>query len=250
MTVSRPVVAVAAELAARLSVTEIDQLADHVQHGTDGLRRLAAASSSSAVRHACVELTTFVPDASPEFISGVLVGASAAAAAGRAAMSVDVVWTGPSSVVTSSRLTSAVVVQLIDEASSHLLLASFATQDERSVVDALVRAAARDVDVVLLLERPQDNATFHQHAQPLGAVAARRLTWSGMQRPAGASMHAKVLVVDGAAALVGSANITAYAFDRNLECGLLVRGGPVPRRIWDHVQSLVDGGVLVRSRGS
>ncbi len=50
-------------------------------------------------------------------------------------------------------------------------------------------------------------------------------------------MHAKVLVVDRRTALVGSANLTGYALERNLECGLLLRGGPVPSLLVDHLLS-------------
>ncbi len=48
-------------------------------------------------------------------------------------------------------------------------------------------------------------------------------------------MHAKILVVDRRVALVGSANLTGYGLERNLECGLLVRGGPVPRLLVEHL---------------
>ncbi len=48
-------------------------------------------------------------------------------------------------------------------------------------------------------------------------------------------MHAKVLIVDRRTALVGSANLTGPALERNLECGLLVSGGPVPTLLADHL---------------
>ncbi|WP_425454039.1 phospholipase D-like domain-containing protein [Nocardioides immobilis] len=57
-------------------------------------------------------------------------------------------------------------------------------------------------------------------------------------------MHAKVLVVDRRTALVGSANLTGHALERNLECGLLVRGG---RSKVHHHQ--VEGGVSTRRNG-
>ncbi len=50
-------------------------------------------------------------------------------------------------------------------------------------------------------------------------------------------MHAKVLVVDCRTALVGSANLTGHALERNLECGLLIRGGTVPTLLVDHLLS-------------
>jgi cardiolipin synthase len=43
--------------------------------------------------------------------------------------------------------------------------------------------------------------------------------------------------VDHRTALIGSANVTGYGLDRNLECGVLIRGGTVPRRLVDHLLS-------------
>lgn len=54
-------------------------------------------------------------------------------------------------------------------------------------------------------------------------------------RPASAAMHAKLLIVDRRTALVGSANLTSHGLERNLECGLLVRGGAVPSRLAEHL---------------
>jgi cardiolipin synthase len=50
-------------------------------------------------------------------------------------------------------------------------------------------------------------------------------------------MHAKVLVVDRQTALVGSANLTGYGLERNLEAGILIRGGHVPALLAEHLFS-------------
>ena len=59
-------------------------------------------------------------------------------------------------------------------------------------------------------------------------------------------MHAKVIVVDDRVALVGSANLTSRAMETNLECGILIRGGPQPRAIREHVTELRARGKLRR----
>jgi phosphatidylserine/phosphatidylglycerophosphate/cardiolipin synthase-like enzyme len=53
-------------------------------------------------------------------------------------------------------------------------------------------------------------------------------------------------VVDDQVALVGSANLTSRAMESNLECGILIRGGPQPRAIRDHITGLNAAGVLLR----
>ncbi len=91
--------------------------------------------------------------------------------------------------------------------------------------------------MTLLLERPQDNPKFHGHYEVFPGLSARRLAWPAPARPLDASMHAKVLVVDRCTALVGSANLTGHALERNFECGLLIRGGQVPPLLVGHLLS-------------
>jgi cardiolipin synthase len=57
-------------------------------------------------------------------------------------------------------------------------------------------------------------------------------------------MHAKCVVADGTCALITSANLTAHAIDINMELGLVVRGGDVPRRLRSHLLALIEGGVF------
>jgi cardiolipin synthase A/B len=153
------------------------------------------------------------------------------------------VWTGPESDRGQGRLTLAVVADLIDEAQREILLVSYATVPGASIRRAFHSADERGVALTFLLERRADNPGFSGGDDPFQGIAGRRLAWPATARPPGASMHAKVLVVDRQTALVGSANLTGHALERNLECGLLLRGGPVPGLLADHLltaQGLID----------
>jgi phosphatidylserine/phosphatidylglycerophosphate/cardiolipin synthase-like enzyme len=151
------------------------------------------------------------------------------------------VWTGPEPTMGGGhRLTLGVVAGLIDEAQEEILLVSYATAPSVEVRDALTRAADRGVRITTLLERAEDNHAFSGHADPLAAVPHRALHWAAAARPPGASMHAKILVIDRTSALVGSANFTGYGVERNFECGLLVRGDAIATTLVNHVLSLVD----------
>jgi cardiolipin synthase A/B len=130
-----------------------------------------------------------------------------------------------------------VLADLVDDAQQEILLVSYATLPSNDVRSALDAAASRGVEITMLLERNIDNPWFHGLEEPFPQVAARRLCWPATARLPGASMHAKLLIVDRRTALVGSANLTGYGLERNLECGLLVRGGPVPRLLAEHVLS-------------
>jgi len=78
------------------------------------------------------------------------------------------------------------------------------------------------------------------------SIEALRLHWPLVQRPSGAALHAKVIVVDGSVALVGTANLTSRAIESKLECGILIRGGPQPKAIRDTSPGLYASGKLRR----
>jgi phosphatidylserine/phosphatidylglycerophosphate/cardiolipin synthase-like enzyme len=52
-------------------------------------------------------------------------------------------------------------------------------------------------------------------------------------------------VVDRESALVGSANLTGYVLERNLEWGLLIRGGRLPAAVAEQVLN-ADGLIRVQ----
>ena len=90
-------------------------------------------------------------------------------------------WTGPESSRGHGRLTLAVVADLIDEARVEILVASYATIPGDSIRAALSSAVQRGVQTTFLLERADDNPTFHGGAEPFLGLTARRL--SGRPRP-------------------------------------------------------------------
>ncbi len=242
---SSDVGAAAARLADRLPPDDVRRLAEAALAGTEGLALARKRAGTGVLRGAVDEAARLLAaGTAPQLLAGALLGAGCAVAQERGRQRVDVVWTGPHSSVSASRLTSAVVVDLIDSAKEELLLVSYATQSEPTISAALVSAEQRGVAVTLLLERASDNPGYRGPRDPFPTLSARRLTWSIAARPGGASMHAKIIVVDSAAALVGSANVTGHAMAKNLECGVLIRGGLAPAEILAHVVSLVERGVL------
>ncbi|HUZ52129.1 MAG TPA: phospholipase D-like domain-containing protein, partial [Streptosporangiaceae bacterium] len=62
-------------------------------------------------------------------------------------------------------------------------------------------------------------------------------------------MHAKLAVADNEVLLVSSANLTQSGISKNIEAGLLVRGGPAPARAAEHVRQLQASGALERLFG-
>lgn len=233
-------------MAERLPAADVRRLAQAAATGEATVRQLRASAGSAILRDACDQLLHRLGHTEPAYLAGLLTGAARAVERARHHQSVSVVWTGPESGVSSSRLTAATVIELINAAQSEILLVSYATHTEPSISTALAAALARGVTVTLLAERHQDNPSYTASGMPFPGLAALRLHWPASARPPGASLHAKVIVVDDKVALVGSANLTNRAMESNLECGILIRGGPQPRAIRDHITSLYAAGLLLR----
>jgi len=229
----------AAELASALPPYDLERLIGAAGEGARGLADLRARTASALLRSAISSLLPFAER--PEWLAGLLAGAVAAQRR-RADVDLQVVWTGPESEVDTGRLTAPVVLGMVAEAQREILLVSFAADSAAALQQPLAEAVGRGVDLTMVLERTEDNPGFFGR-EAFRNLPARRLAWS-TARPAGAALHAKLLVVDRRIALVGSANFTGRAMDQNLECGVVIRGGRSPAAIRDHIFGLWHAGVL------
>lgn len=170
----------------------------------------------------------------------------------RGGQQVSVVWTGPASYEVPVRATSAVLTDVIAEAKHELIVVSFAAYKVADVVKALRSAADRKVTVRLVLESVADSKGRLTHDAKFAFDAlpddVEFYAWPAERRgtPAGghAAMHAKCAIADGRTAFVTSANLTGAAMTENMELGLVVRGGDVPRRIAAHFNALISTGEL------
>ena len=195
------------------------------------------------------------PGTSGAALAAALRAAAAVAERIRAAQAIDVVWTGPATVEAPVRATSEVLLQVIGSARQTLIVVAFAAYKVAAVTDALAKAAAAGVDVRLVLETVADSGgkLTLDAASAFKALAgvASFWVWPADQRsvPGGgqASMHAKAAIADEHTALVTSANLTGAAQGYNMELGVLINGGPIPRRLARHYRALMANGVLVAS---
>lgn len=105
------------------------------------------------------------------------------------------------------------------------------------IEDALRRAAARKVDVQLLLaDWCMRKGTIEglQSLEPLPNVAVKLVTippWSGGFVPYARVVHAKYLVADGKSAWLGTSNFEHDYFYESRNVGLIIEGGPVTKRL-------------------
>jgi cardiolipin synthase len=177
-----------------------------------------------------------------------------ALAAKRSRQSVELVWTGPATPVVPVRRTEQVLLELIQEAQHKLTIMSFGIFQVSRLVQALEEALVRSVVLRIVLgdREAQSDWAIEQQRQQLGRVINARasLYWWPHERrlrdPVGCAglMHAKAAVADSRTAFLTSANLTEAAFERNMELGVLIRGGGAPYSIERLVDALIESSEL------
>lgn len=156
------------------------------------------------------------------------------------------VWTGPGT-LGEQRLTAAVLHELIANARERILLVCYAAHTLPEVADDLRAAVARGCQVDVVFETSEDNEGFRGNDSAFATIeGVARWRWPAQRRDAGGALHAKLLVIDGQRALVGSANLTHHALTLNLEVGLTVADAEVAAALESHIRGLMQSGVLVR----
>ena len=185
-------------------------------------------------------------------VAGMLLGASEARRRVERELSVELVWTGPTTRFVPIRRTEQVLLDLIRSASEELFLVSFVAYDVPGVVNAMNDAALRGVRVRVLLEA----STTHGGSLSVDPAAIMRVsvpsaqiyTWKEKEALfVDGKVHAKVAVIDGAKAFITSANLTGHALEKNMEAGGQIHGGPLPETLQNHLQALVDIGIIERA---
>lgn len=189
-----------------------------------------------------------VPDAKAvAYLRGLAAGHEQASGA----VTVETVWSGPSSHAVPVRATAQVLLDVIGEARRELVLMTYSARPHPDVCAELTRAIARGVTVDVVVETLQGAGSALSGSEPaaaFGTVPGVQLWhWPVRHRPeTGSKMHAKLAVADHRVLLVSSANLTQSGVAKNLEAGLLVRGGSAPARAAEHVAALKAQGILAR----
>ena len=155
-----------------------------------------------------------------------------------------------------ARDTSAVIAGLFQKATTRLLIVTYVLDQEAACEKIFGHLAKRmddgvglQVDLVIHIGRPWKNGVLSDatDGEIIGQFAARfrdRL-WPGEVLPdvyfdprglsedstKRATMHAKVVVVDGETAFLTSANFTEAAHDRNIEAGIVAKDRRLAARL-------------------
>lgn len=157
--------------------------------------------------------------------------------------STELVWTGPTTASESPRRTEQALLQVINSAEQSLFITSFVAYDVSTIVKALNEANNRGVAISMLLELSQDHGgsiTFDAIGKMRTLVPTANLyAWrEKADQFADGSVHAKVAVADSRLCFITSANLTGHAMDKNMEAGVLITGGEIPRQLNNLLETL------------
>jgi cardiolipin synthase len=192
----------------------------------------------------------------PETLAVALATAARSIADQRASFELEPVWTGPVPLRPEVRQTLPAMIDLLESAREHVLIVTFVTYHLPEVRDALLACLARGVRLTCVVEDSAVNPEVENQdpRRLLGREQADGVTflrWPLSRRGTlkdgtVGKLHAKFMVVDWDRLLLGSANLTRAGMSTNIEFGLLVRGGALPRLMRSHIDELVRTGALAR----
>jgi cardiolipin synthase len=236
------------ELVSNSPPDKTGQLAESIRRvsGAQTARSLKSWTANPRAKDALTKLITAwrgvgIPSAE---LAAMLMAASAAYHRAKDEQEVELVWTGPSSKLVATRKTEQALLHVIDAAVSRLFITSFVAYNVASIMSALRKALDRGVEVSMLLE----SSDKHGGGVSVDAIGQMRRTlptariyfWGDKGDSfAGGKVHAKVAVCDESICFISSANLTGHAMDKNMEAGVLIRGGSLPIKLQKHLEALV-----------
>jgi cardiolipin synthase A/B len=216
-----------------------------IQHATASLLNRDAAWMLSKTFQTCAT-TTWVEVAATMVAVDYLIGDTNALT--------EIIWTGPANSRFPVRRVDQVLYDLVSSAKERIVLVTFAAHRVHHLCAHLTEAVERGVGLTLIVESEGES----EGQLTLDAIAAfrdvpttrtRLYYWPLAKRERNAAgrpgkLHVKCAVIDDVA-LVGSANLTDDAFNRNMELGMLVREPSTVSAIAGHFDELIRQGILV-----
>jgi phosphatidylserine/phosphatidylglycerophosphate/cardiolipin synthase-like enzyme len=191
-----------------------------------------------------------------------LLSATIAEREARRGPELELVWTGPEAKASTTRDTYVVVHQLFEQAQHSVLVAGYAFDHGKDILEPLYRAMKeRGVTAEMYLDlRERAEASdqidafarqkveeFLRYNWPFGSpVPTIHYNRAALHPKAQTSTHAKCVVVDRKKVLITSANFTNRGQTRNIEAGLLVHDQSTAEQLINQWRSLLTNGGFER----
>ena len=125
------------------------------------------------------------------------------------------------------------VAHFIDQAKESLFLQNERYQDE-VIIERLVRAAARGVKIHILA-RPAHTLKKGKLVEGVEGLRILQDLGAKVHKLKGLKLHGKMMLADGARALVGSINLAPGSFDTRRELAIVAHDEPVVKRLQQFV---------------
>jgi phosphatidylserine/phosphatidylglycerophosphate/cardiolipin synthase-like enzyme len=250
----------------RLSDPELEQLLGALAQGT-----IRPGGSTSQVRRAGIAdhaelVQSWLPEAMDQF------GSIPALAAAIRLLRADrgrreregphpeLIMTGPALDDDPNRDTRVVVREVFESARRSLLIVGYAFFGSDRIFEPLARRMGQDPALrarLVVNIHPREGCSVDQAIRRFVADFLR-MSWPFHPRPEiyylpgsmetrgghRASVHAKLIVADGATIYLGSANFTTAAFERNIEAGIRLTSESLGSRLTSYFDRMIDQGIL------
>jgi phosphatidylserine/phosphatidylglycerophosphate/cardiolipin synthase-like enzyme len=247
--------AATATAAASLGPTRTKTLATLLAQGRSPAYILGKFQTPAALEAISSLLVSITEDGVPPAeAAAYLRGYAAAWTRRREDTEVRAVWSGPSTPGTPVRATAQVLTEVVGAAEHRIVAVTYSARSYAPLTAALSEAVTRGVTVDIVVETLEGAGGLLSGGEPAAAFSGipglRLWHWPNSRRAApGGRLHAKLAVADDRILFLTSANLTASGAERNIEAGVLLKGGPMPGRMADHVRELQRRGVLTRWQG-
>lgn len=163
--------------------------------------------------------------------------------------STELVLTGPTTPFVSTRRTEQALLEIINSANKTLVITSYVAYKVTSITDALNSACKRNVRISMILELSVEHGgsistdSFSNMKKLLPDV---QLFYWGRRSEEffNGRVHAKVAIADGQSCFITSANLTEYAMNKNMEAGVIIKGGRIPLDLKEHFEKIISMGIV------
>ncbi len=147
--------------------------------------------------------------------------------------SVEIACTAPSRLGVPLRTTYATALEMVEEAKNEILVVGYVfTEGAKSLLERVARASRdRRVRVTVIGNRMEEHLSALRSAWPSNFPGPRVFSCQGKPRDEMSALHAKLLVCDGATALITSANFSHHGLHENIEIGVKVNSSSVARLV-------------------
>lgn len=156
---------------------------------------------------------------------------------------VEIACTAPTRFGVPLRTTYATALEMVEEAQNEILVVGYVfTEGARSLLEQVAKASRdRRVRVTVIGNRMEEHLPALRSAWPPDCLEPRVFSCQANPRDKMSALHAKLLVCDGATALITSANFSHHGLHENIEIGVKVISSSVARLV-EFFNSLIIAG--------